>query len=93
MTAAEFEVVGRVLFGDNWRQTMAEKLGVSLRNVQFWAAEPPARCKEIPAGVDRELIELTRCALTTDWGRDRAARIRLQADFLARLSAATISET
>lgn len=58
ITAAQFQALGALLWGDAWRHEAAEALGVGLRNIQFWAAEPPARAKPVPAGVIADLMDL-----------------------------------
>lgn len=58
ITPAQFRALCAFLWGEQWRHDAAGALGVALRNVQFWAAEPPARGKPVPPGVARELVEL-----------------------------------
>lgn len=60
ITAAQFQALGALLWGEDWRRQAADALGVGLRNVQFWAAEPPARAKPIPAGVIAELCDMVQ---------------------------------
>ena len=63
ITAAQFKALCGALWGEEWRREAAAVLGVGLRNVQFWSAEPPARGKPIPAGVIRDLFALIRGAM------------------------------
>jgi hypothetical protein len=59
LTAAEFEALCKLLWGDErtgWQRNAAEFLEASVRNVQFWAAEPPATSKPVPYGVRQELL-------------------------------------
>ena len=69
MTAWQFEALARLIYGDRWQQPTATLLGVSVRNVQFWAAEPPARFKPVPPGVEAELMREARGR----WGDDETA--------------------
>jgi hypothetical protein len=91
ITAAQFEAVARLMYGEEWRAKAAALLGVSLRNVQFWTAEPPARFKPVPRGVAAELIIELRRRLTdpeTAAGMaSRAARMAAQADFVTQVIA------
>lgn len=73
MTAAQFQALCGLIWGDGWRPEAADALGVSLRNVQFWAAEPPARGKTVPPGVADELVRRA-VALMDD--PEHARRIR-----------------
>lgn len=75
LTAPQFQAVCALIWGDGWRPAAADALGVSLRNVQFWAAEPPARCKPVPEGVARELIAGAVTMLREPAERERARSI------------------
>lgn len=77
LTPAEFEALCKLLWGDErtgWQRNAAEFLKASVRNVQFWAAEPPATSKPVPYGVHAELVgEVRRRAA------DPAERSRMDA--------------
>jgi hypothetical protein len=93
MTADQFAALAALLWGDDWRRRAATLLGVNLRNVQFWTARPPARCKPIPHGVAGELIAEVRRRVEAggaeadrlaEAGRQALARGRLLANLTAR---------
>lgn len=77
MTAEQFAALGALLYGQDWRRQVADLLGVSVRNVQFWSAVPPARCKAIPDGVAADLLAVVRGRMTLP---TEAARMRVEAD-------------
>lgn len=79
ITAAQFQALGALLWGDDWRHKAADALGVGLRNVQFWAAEPPARSKPVPVGVALELCDMIRREMQTDRAPDLVAAVRRHA--------------
>jgi hypothetical protein len=56
ITPAQFQALCALLWGDHWQREAGDHLGVLQRNVQFWAAEPPARGKPVPPGVLAELL-------------------------------------
>lgn len=66
LTAPQFQALCALLWGESWRPAAADALGVNLRNVQFWAAEPPARSKPVPEGVARELADMVRRRMEFD---------------------------
>jgi hypothetical protein len=74
---AEFEALCKLLWGDErtgWQSNAAEFLKASRRNVQFWAAEPPATSKPVPYGVRSELLSAVRRA-----AEDPKERARMEA--------------
>jgi hypothetical protein len=70
LSAAEFEALCKLIWGDErtgWQRSAAAFLDASVRNVQFWAAEPPATSKLVPYGVRAELVaEVRRRAADPD---------------------------
>ena len=80
LSAAEFEALCGLLWGaerQGWQRSAAEFLNVSVRNVQFFAAEPPATSKPVPYGVRAELLAEVRRRLTDPV---EAERMRLWAE-------------
>ena len=59
LSAAEFEALCRLLWPsreEGWQKPAAEFLDVSVRAIQYFAAEPPAGSKPVPLGVGAELL-------------------------------------
>lgn len=59
LSAAEFQALCKLLWGAErigWQRASADFLGVAVRNVQFFAAEPPATSKPVPQNL-RERLE------------------------------------
>lgn len=76
ITASQFKALCGALWGEEWKREAADALGVGLRNVQFWSADPPARSKPVPAGIIGDLFAMIRDAMRDP---DRAATLTMEA--------------
>jgi hypothetical protein len=69
LTAAEFEGLCKLLWAaepDGWQNSAAAFLKVSVRSIQYFGAEPPAKTKPVPPAVRGELFaEVARRAADT----------------------------
>jgi hypothetical protein len=96
ITAPQFQALCLLIFGPEWRPQAAHALGVGMRNVQFWAAEPPARSKPVPPGVVRDLFAMVaedmRNPEAAGRMRNHVARHASQAEILELVTAPETSE-
>lgn len=92
LTPAEFEALCKLLWssdGAGWQQRACEFLNVSIRSVQYFAAEPPAKCKPVPLAVRDELVaEVRRRAVDPKERAQMVAWIKRHASQLAAMRAA-----
>jgi hypothetical protein len=56
LDAELFRTVGRLLYGDEWEEYMAEFLGVSVRTVQRWLSKET----QMPRELSEELVMLLK---------------------------------
>lgn len=50
---------GRLLYGERWQSDLARALGVSVRTMQNWFADPASSShRTMPAGVVSDVIDL-----------------------------------
>lgn len=72
----EFSAICQMIWGEiGWQKPAADYLGVQLRTIQFWAAEPPARGKPVPYDVRATLLAEIARLMAQD--RDAIGRMGL----------------